>query len=115
MEMENRFRYDERLGIRVPNLNKDWESLSPEDRHAMIIEWEKIRAKIPDRIMKLEQEINKRQEHIAEEDDWDKICKLYGEIYGIASAINDLHIWSRVEQDFEPGAGMAKEHQSREK
>lgn len=113
--MTDRFRYDKRLGILLPNLYEDWESLSPEERHAMIMEWEKIRARIPDRIMELEGEINKRQEHIAKEDDWDKICKLYGEIYGIASTINDLQIWSRIEQDFEPGADIAKEHESREK
>lgn len=101
MEMKNRFRYDERLGIRLPDLDENWEDLDPEERHRMILEWEQIRARIPDRIMELEKEIYQRQELIGKEEDWDKICRLYGEIYSIASTINDLQIWSRVEQDFE--------------
>lgn len=99
--MNYRFEYDERLGIKLPHLMQEWEDMHAEERQAMIMEWEQIKAKIPDRIMELEKQIEVRQEKVAKENDWDTIVILYGEIYSLASVINDLHIWSRVNQDFD--------------
>lgn len=100
--MNYRFEYDERLGIKLPHLLRDWETLPADERHAMIMEWEQIKARIPDRIMDLEKQIEAHQDKISKEEDWDTVCLLYGELYSIASIINDLHIWSRVNQDFAP-------------
>ncbi|GAX88930.1 hypothetical protein [Effusibacillus lacus] len=109
------FEYDERLGIKLPKLTVEWEELSPEERHEMILEWEKIKARIPDRIMELEREIDTRQLRVAQEEDWEAVCRLYGEIYSLASIINDLHIWTRVNQDFDMDPGTSEEHETREK
>ncbi|MFC4767608.1 hypothetical protein [Effusibacillus consociatus] len=113
--MNYRFDYDERLGIRLPYLEVEWEELSDQERHDMIMEWEKIKARIPDRIMEIEREINNRQLQASQAEDWDKICKLYEEIYTYASVINDLHIWMRVNQDFDAEPGISEEHENREK
>lgn len=110
-----RFEYDERLGIRLPYMEVEWEELSAEERHDMILEWERIKARIPDRIMDIEREIDKKQERASQEEDWDTVCKLYEQIYALASVINDLHIWARVNQDFDTSPGISEEHGSREK
>lgn len=111
--MNYHFEYDERLGIRLPYLNAEWEELSPEERRDMILEWERIKAKIPDRITEVEREIEERQRQVGQEEDWDRICRLYEEICSLASVINDLQIWSRVDQDLEPEPGSGEEHKSR--
>ncbi|WP_407635582.1 hypothetical protein [Effusibacillus pohliae] len=113
--MKYRFEYDERLGIRVPHLLAEWEELSADERHDMILEWERIKARIPDRILELEREIEERQARVGREEDWGTICDLYSEIFSLASIINDLHLWMRVNQDFEPNPGIAEEHETREK
>lgn len=111
----NHFTYDTRLGIHLPDLKQEWEELSLEEQHEIIAEWERIKAKIPDRIIELECEINQRQDRVSKEDDWDTVCRLYKEIYTIASMINDLNVWARLDQELDPSSGMAKEHTSREK
>ncbi|BCJ86800.1 hypothetical protein [Effusibacillus dendaii] len=115
MKPNYHFALNERLGIELPYLHTDWEELSHEERHDMILRWEKIKAHIPDRIMEVEKQIEQRQLQVAQEEDWDTVCRLYEEIYTFASIINDLHIWARVNQDFEETPDLAEEHQNREK
>jgi hypothetical protein len=95
------FAYDERLGIRLPVLYHDWEEYSAEERATILLEWEEIRAKIPDRIIQLEAIINKKQAQLSEEENFARSCQLNSEIHELASIINDLNIWFRVQQDYE--------------
>jgi hypothetical protein len=114
------FVLDKRLGICLPKLERDWLDYSLAEQQAMIEEWERIKARIPDRVQELEAVINEYQIKAAQEDDWDTVCSLYEEIYRIASIINDLNIWKNVEQYLSHPAdekypGIAEEHANREK
>jgi hypothetical protein len=114
------FVHDERLGIAVPVLTHDWFVYSKADQEAMIVRWEGIRARIPDRVKVLEDVINGHQSEIAEEDNWDRVCEHYEEVYRIASIINDLNIWMAIEQHTSDtqeveSVGLAEEHTTREK
>jgi hypothetical protein len=114
------FVLDDRLGIRLPVLSREWEEYSREEQETMILEWEAIRARIPDRVKVLEEEIDRRQVQVAAEEDWDRVCELYGEIFNLASIINDLNIWQKSEpltSDPEDGDadGISEEHTNREK
>ncbi|WP_369414720.1 hypothetical protein [Collibacillus ludicampi] len=80
----------------------------------MILTWEAIRGHIPDRIKELESLIDEKQEEVFREEDWERICSLFAEINDYAGRINDLNIWSRVQQDFDT-ADLADEHLNREK
>ncbi|MDA5110513.1 hypothetical protein FOI68_00695 [Brevibacillus sp. LEMMJ03] len=95
------FQYDERLGIRLPVLYHDWDEYSPEERASMLLEWEEIRATIPDRIIQLEAIIIEKQKQMFEEENFARSCELNSEIHELASVINDLNIWFRVQQDYE--------------
>lgn len=95
------FLYDARLGIEVPHLSEDWHAYSVADRTAIINRWEHIRGAIPDKIKALEGEINKKQARLNEEDNFTKSCELNTEIAELASRINDLHLWFRVNQHVE--------------
>lgn len=95
------FSYDERLGIRLPVLYRDWEEYSADERGDILLEWEEIRAKIPDRIIQLEAIINEKQARMFEEEDFLRSCQLNSEIAELASVINDLNIWFRVQQDYD--------------
>ncbi len=119
MDQGFRFVHNERLGIRVPVLDREWYAFSQAEQEAMILEWESIRARIPDRIFELEAQINDLQARASEEDDWDLVCELYVQLYGIASVINDLNIGHKNDPQTatygdaeEPE--IAIEHQSRE-
>jgi acyl-CoA reductase-like NAD-dependent aldehyde dehydrogenase len=101
MYLRYQFAYDERLGIRLPVLYHDWEDYSPEERATILLKWEEIRAKIPDRIIQLEAIINKKQAQMSEEENFARSCELNSEIHELASIINDLNIWFRVQQDYE--------------
>ena len=105
---------DERLGISLPKLYSEWSELTEEERHDMILTWEATRGHIPDRIKELESLIDEKQEEIFREEDWERICSLFAEINDYAGRINDLNIWSRVQQDFDT-ADLADEHLNREK
>ncbi|WP_227874256.1 hypothetical protein [Tumebacillus algifaecis] len=113
------FVFDERLGIALPQLERDWNLYSRADQERMIETWEKVKARIPDRVHELEAVINVNQLQVSQEDDWDTVCDLYAEIYRIASIINDLNIWKNVEQYLshqeEQSPGIAEEHTNREK
>jgi hypothetical protein len=94
--MNNIFIFDDRLGIHLPNLERDWEEYSTEEQEQILFQWEKIRGKIPDRIAELEKEINKKQAELGEEFDFNRSCLLNSEIADLASIINDLWIWYRM-------------------
>jgi len=98
LTMEHLFVYDERLGIPLPRLEKDWEEYSLSEQHTILLHWEKIRGRIPDRIVELESIINAKQEQLGEESDFARSCLLNSEIAELASIINDLWIWYRMNQ-----------------
>ena len=96
-----RFEMDERLGIRLPILEYEWNEYSAAVRSAILYEWEQIRAAIPDRIRELEREIVHKQSRVDEEDNFEESCRLTYEIAELASRINDLNLWYRVDQDID--------------
>ena len=106
--MTNRlyFKYDNRLGIQLPHLEKDWQHYTHEEHVIMVTEWEMIRGFIPDRIMTFEAVINEKQREMNEEVDFLKCCILNSEIADYASRINDLHLWFRLNQDI----ALSKNH-----
>jgi len=97
--MENNFQFDERLGIHVPALALAWEQYSVTDREAILVHWEWIRGKIPNRIIERERIINKKQSQLFEEENFEVSCQLNSEIAELASQINDLHLWYRTNQE----------------
>jgi hypothetical protein len=96
--MEQYFIYDQRLGIPLPKLEKDWEDYSEDEQHAILLRWENIRGTIPDRIAELEKIINEKQDQLSDENDFERSCRLNSEIAELASIINDLWIWYRMNQ-----------------
>lgn len=102
-ELHYQFVLDERLGIPLPVLTHDWEEYSREEQAQMLMIWETIRARIPDRIIALEKEINEKQAQLFQEEDFEISCRLNHEIAELASVINDLNIWFRVQQDVDTG------------
>jgi hypothetical protein len=96
-----RFEWNERLQIRLPVLELDWESYEVAEQLAIIEQWELIRGNIPDRIMAFEQIIRVKQERLGEEECFDASCILNEEIAEYASRINDLHIWYRIDQQMD--------------
>ncbi len=95
----NLFIFDQRLGISIPNLQVEWESLSIIDQENIIHQWDIIREAIPDRIKALELEILKRQQQLDIEENFVKSCHLNSEISELASIINDLNLWYRIDQE----------------
>jgi hypothetical protein len=93
------FEFDQRLGIRLPNLALDWDAYDGAQQEAIIYEWEQIRGGIPSRIFAVEEIINKKQALLNSEESFVKSCILNSEIAELASVINDLQIWYRVGQD----------------
>lgn len=98
--MRAEFVYDERLGIHIPELAREWEEYREAERADMLDQWEQIRGRIPDRIMQLERVIVAKQERLDREEDFAVSCRLNTDIAELASAINDLHIWFRINQEF---------------
>ncbi|WP_127586887.1 hypothetical protein [Paenibacillus koleovorans] len=97
--MSNGFVYDERLGIELPALDREWEQYSETERAEMLERWERIRGAIPDRIQALERIIIRKQLQLDVEDDFPTSCRLNYEIAEKASCITDLHLWYRVNQE----------------
>lgn len=97
--MRYQFILDERLGIPLPYLNMEWEEYSAEERADILLEWEEIRATIPDRILQIEKIIIEKTKQLSEEENFARSCELNSEIHELASLINDLNIWFRVQQD----------------
>jgi hypothetical protein len=97
--MKYSFQYNERLGIELPVMEHEWEDYSHMDRTDLLLRWEQIRGTIPDRIHKLEAIIIRKQSQLDQEDDFPTSCLLNSEIADLASTINDLHLWFRVNQE----------------
>ncbi|WP_139994227.1 MULTISPECIES: hypothetical protein [Paenibacillus] len=96
-----RFDWNERLRIRIPVLEMEWEQYKAVDQLAIIEQWELIRGTIPDRVMEFERDIHVKQAQLFEEDSFEQSCILNYEIADYASRINDLHIWYRIDQQLE--------------
>ncbi|WP_396136212.1 hypothetical protein [Brevibacillus brevis] len=77
----------------------EWESYSDEERADILLEWEEIRATIPDQIIRIEAVIIEKTKQMSEEENFLRSCELNSEIHELASVINDLNIWFRVQQD----------------
>ncbi|MBP1989269.1 hypothetical protein [Paenibacillus eucommiae] len=93
------FQLDERLGIELPVMKHQWEEYSLHERADILFRWEQIRGRIPDRIHKLEAAIRSKQSQLDREDDFPASCQLNSDIADLASTINDLHLWFRVNQE----------------
>ncbi|MBX6351797.1 MAG: hypothetical protein IRZ10_00570 [Thermoflavifilum sp.] len=91
------FRFDERLGIECPAFDPPFESLPRPIQEAALAYWEKVRSGIPDRIQSFETRINALLARIQETDDWDEITRCFDEISDLATRIQDLNLWARVD------------------
>jgi hypothetical protein len=96
--MKEYFSFDARLGILLPDVDKDWEGFNQKDQQSILLQWEQVRGSIPDRIAELENVINKKQAMLSDESDFPRSCELNTEIAELASIINDLWIWYRTNQ-----------------
>ncbi|KXG43596.1 hypothetical protein [Tepidibacillus decaturensis] len=96
MKQVVKFVYDFRLGINIPQFDKDWEEYSTLEQSYIIDRWEQERAKIPDRIKLVEKEIMEKQELMFEMS-FEEYCKVHEEIVDKASVINELNIWFRTQ------------------
>ncbi|MBB3108233.1 hypothetical protein FHS18_000261 [Paenibacillus phyllosphaerae] len=99
--MNRVFIFNERLGLNLPQLDANWEDYSDEEQASIVEQWEIIRGRIPDLVIRFEHQINVLQIQMNEEDDFDKTCTLNSNIADLASRINDLHIWYRINQELE--------------
>lgn len=95
--MPTYFRYDERLGIRLPNFDRPFEHMSEAEQAEVIAEWEVIRARIPDQVEAFEHRISDLLTNISDTEDWDQIVRWFDEISDIASRIAELNTWNRVD------------------
>ncbi|MFC0187878.1 hypothetical protein ACFFJY_06225 [Fictibacillus aquaticus] len=103
--MNDFFREDERLGIKLPFLKLEWHQYSSEVQEAILLEWENIRGIIPDRIKEIENQINMLQTRLDHEENFPISCELNTSIAHHASVINDLWLWYRHN-----GAAVYKSH-----
>lgn len=94
--MAELFKFDDRLGIDLPMLTNEWDKYSNTMQQEILLRWETIRGRIPDRIIEIEAKIKVKQRELNEEDDFIKSCLLNAEISELASIINDLWIWYRT-------------------
>ncbi|MCY0875783.1 MAG: hypothetical protein OWT28_05895 [Firmicutes bacterium] len=100
--MESVFQADERLGISVPVLTRDWTDYSLDERRLILERWEIERGQIPHQISVFEAEITTLQEAMHHEEEWEQTVALMEQINDYASRINDLNIWFRTQPDLEP-------------
>jgi hypothetical protein len=98
-EMSYKFNHNQRLGISIPELNKEWDEYSAKEQEQILVEWEEYRSDIPGRIKEIERVIEKRQLELNIEENFPRSCELNSEISELASTINDLNIWFRIQQD----------------
>jgi len=96
-----RFCYNERLGIRLPEIDHAWEEYSESERAHILLEWEQIRGSIPDRVRYFEEHIKRKLEQLSDEEDFASSCRINTDIAELASRINDLHLWYRINQGIE--------------
>lgn len=96
--MSYRFVHDKRLGIQLPILMLDWEYFHHDTQEEILEKWEGIRGKIPDRIKEVEEQINQNQAALYEEENLQRAYQLNSKIADLASMINDLWIWYRMDE-----------------
>ncbi|MGG0186066.1 radical SAM protein [Bacillus rhizoplanae] len=101
--MEQYFTYNEHLGIELPDFQEEWENTPETVQYAILLKWEQIRGKIPDRIKELEHIINTKQQRLNNEENFEISCRLNTEIADLASIINDLWLWYRLTQNVSAG------------
>ncbi|MCL6631017.1 MAG: hypothetical protein K6T63_00155 [Alicyclobacillus herbarius] len=113
------FRYDDRLQIELPHFPVPFASLPPEVQEEVLVTWEKIRARIPERILDLEQRIEHVLQQVHHEEDWNTIAGYFQQISDYASRITELNTWRRVDPSLSTYAHeethLATEHRDREK
>ncbi|MBG9475533.1 MULTISPECIES: hypothetical protein [Priestia] len=97
--MERFFTYDNRLGIKIPALEREWTFYSEKVQQDILLTWESIRGQIPDKIQSLEKSINQKQTALEDETNFIRSCELNSEIGELASIINDLWIWYRTNEE----------------
>lgn len=113
--MSEHFAYDDRLGMEVPRLMREWSEYTVEERERILADWESLRGGIPAVIARFEEEINDRHERLQRVEDWDESVRLLTEVNDYASRINDLNILFRTQPDVESPEHDAQEHHDREK
>jgi hypothetical protein len=96
--VQRNFIWDERLGISIPQLTKQWNVYKSSEQSSILLQWEKIRGTIPDRIGEIEKEINSLQDQLSIEENFETSCELNHKISSLASVINDLWLWYRLNQ-----------------
>lgn len=110
------FKLDARLGIKLPDFATPYEHLDTAEQEHVLLEWETIRSRIPDQIMKFESIIQSYLDAIHEEEDWDTIASHFTSISDYASRIHDLNTWRRVDPSLSVAIlETAAEHRDREK
>jgi hypothetical protein len=97
--MSYQFEFNKRLGISLPVLDKDWDQYSSNEQSQILYEWEEHRSDIPARVKQVEKIIEKKQHALNDEDNFIRSCELNSEISQLASAINDLNIWFRIQEE----------------
>ncbi|MFZ3590686.1 hypothetical protein ACOI1C_15895 [Bacillus sp. DJP31] len=97
--MNTQFIVDERLRIPLPNLTMPWDDYTEEIQQEILVQWETIRGRIPDRIAELEAEINSKLHDLGEENNFPRSCELNSDISELASIINDLWLYYRMNQN----------------
>ena len=97
---EEYFFHDTRLGISVPSLQKDWDDYGERTQQSILLLWEGVRGRIPDRISTIEEEISHILTEMSNEHDFKRTCRLNAEIADLASIITDLLIWYRKQELF---------------
>ncbi|MFA9557944.1 hypothetical protein ACERII_11610 [Evansella sp. AB-rgal1] len=95
--MKGLFHKDDRLGISLPKLEKEWVGYTTEEQSEILSIWEKERAKIPDRIKELENSLHRKTDMLLTENDVEAMVQHNSKIVFLASIINDLNIWYRIE------------------
>ncbi|WP_035462072.1 hypothetical protein [Alicyclobacillus macrosporangiidus] len=111
------FKLDPRLGIELPDFERPYEEMDPREQEEILVQWERIRAKIPDQIVRFERVIEDLLQEVHKEEDWDVISAHFADIADYASRIHELNTWRRVDPALGsiPAQGHAQEHRDREK
>ncbi len=119
--MEQVFTYEDRLGIEVPYLEKEWQDYSLKERTSILEKWELMRGRIPAQIAHFESEIDSLQNDLHREEDWDRSLSIMQKVSDLASRINDLNILFRTQPDADTvqevlhHTARTDEHHDREK
>lgn len=112
--MEDVFHVDDRLGITIPALTREWTEYSLDERRVILERWEIERGHIPHQVSVFEAQIAALQEAMHQEEEWEQTVALMDQINDYASRITDLNIWFRTQPDLEPISDGAREHMDRE-